>query len=228
MAFARLSMCAGTRGPPFARADIGPPSGMLYRVFGVVPFATLLLVAACDVVPATNPFDPATDPAAQAPASVSGRIILDDALTARATLAEQLERIEVGIVDASGEAVVGADGAALIAALDVDDDLQNVAAFSLPGLVPGRYRLIIDNVPSRFSPLSLAPFTVGAGDEFDVGALTFSLAAVDGGGPGTISGQARLEGGVGGPRRIDLYTLAGDRPVLLSSRISTDDGSFSF
>jgi hypothetical protein len=201
---------------------------MMIRRAGLACLSVLFVVAGCDVVAPTNPFDPSTNPEEQARASVSGRIILEDTITLAETLRTQLERLEVGIVDAAGDPVVGGNGAPVVAALVLDDGLPNVASFSLTNLVPGRYRLTVDNVPSRFAPITLAPFTVGAGDDFDVGDLRFSLAAVDGGGPGTISGVARLEGGVGGPRRVDLYVLDGERPVLLASRVSEDDGAFSF
>src|SRR5687768_15661809 len=103
----------------------------------LLPLFVLVLLAGCEVVTPTNPFDPETPPEEQAQGGLTGVIrLVDDADTA--TRQAQLEQIRVGLLDENGRRLTR-DGAAIAVALSDVDAGDNSGAFTFDEIVPGTY-----------------------------------------------------------------------------------------
>lgn len=176
-------------------------------------------LSACDVVPATNPFDPEAPPEQQAPASLRGVVVLDD-VDAAVDLADELALLRIGLLDSEGRAVDRA-GAALVVTPTIDG--LNRATFVFDELDPGVVRLQVQNVDGRFSAPTLSSLTLAPGEDVDVGTLTFTARGAEG--PGSISGTVTLEGGSGGERLVSLFKRGSDDVVTTTTNAA---GAFRF
>jgi len=198
---------------------------LLIRSFCVI---SLLTGAACDVVPATNPFDPGADPEQQAPASLRGVVVLDEVVDV--DLRADLEGVRIGLVDAAGRPVqrdgVVIDEPLNLAPPSVPPVAIDRGTFELPDLVPGTVRVVISGVDGRFSTPTLAPFTVSPGEDVDVGTITFTARGEEG--PGSITGTVTLEGGSGAERIVSLFKRDGARQVPVTTTTTDAGGGFSF
>lgn len=159
------------------------------------------LLACSDVAP-TNPFDPATPTHLQAPASITGRVLL-------AEPGATVEGITVRLFDAGGAPVVDADGKprqVTVTPLEGDGEAQGLGSFLMGELVPGRYLLDL-TVDPRFVAPPLPELSVGPGQTASAGTLRYTKADV---GTGRVRGQVALRHAQGGPREVQLYRKAGD------------------
>lgn len=188
--------------------------------------AVVALAASCDVVPATNPFDPTAPPELQRPAVLVGRVVLEDATAPRASLLGELGNLELILRGANGRDLENADNTPVRATTEIDDDDDDVAlAFSFSDIVPGRYSFRVAGVGSRYAPPQLPIIDLGPGAIVDVGDVVFSAGDT---GPGTIEGAVRLVGAAGGARNVELFRLTEAGPELLASRRTDIDAAFRF
>lgn len=195
---------------------------MMSRVAGLVlAVVVVAIAAACDVVTATNPFDPATPADQQQTGSLIGRVAFVDDLSTTVRQV-QLEGVRVSLLGEDGRALEK-DGETVTRELvDVDAD-ANFGGFVFDDVVPGVYTVIVDGVglytPPQVSPLRLLP-----GATLDVGTLTFTLANA---GPGTISGEVLVNDG-DAQRTVSLFEKSGDEVSLVGQTLAGAGGAFAF
>ena len=183
-----------------------------------------VVLASCDVVVPTNPFDPEAPPPLQAPGSIAGTILLSDSLD-ETTRLDQLNAIRVGLLGADGRRVQR-DNEALAVALKGVDALGNSGTFFIDELVPGTYGLIVDGVPTFYAAPTLPTLEVIAGGVSTVDPLKFTYVAGDNEGPGRIHGEVRAEAGALGAVQSTLYTRRTGETTLVRSVVG--EGAFDF
>ncbi len=181
--------------------------------------------AGCDLVPASNPFDPGTPTDQQATATLRGTLVLEDPTASAGALADELSGVTLSLKNVVGDVVVGADGNPLPLPLSIDG---GSATFGIE-LTPGVVRLEVAGIGARYTDRpTLAPVTIGAGVILDVGSLVFAYRPADANaGPGSIGGQVHLEGGNGAERVVQLFRQEGDSQTQVATT-TTSGGAFSF
>jgi len=185
---------------------------------------TMLTMLACDVVPPSNPFDPATPADRQFPATLRGAIVLDDSSAADEALAGEFAEITVTVLDETGRPRTDAAGDALVLPLTV---AGRRGAFATDELVPGTIRLAIAGVGARFTPPTLSPIELTPGAIVDVGDLAFTFRPAEGGGPGRIDGEVVLDGGSGGERTVGIFRRDDAGQTLVTTTVTNARGAFS-
>ena len=198
---------------------------MTIQTRALVLSVLVLSAVGCELVSPTNPFDPETSPDGQAKSTLVGRVVLDDNTAPRAALLLEYNAIEVVLLGDDGRPRQAANGAPVRADVEVTSDDNDAALnFSFSELQPGSYSVRVDNVGDRYRA-PLIPLVKGApGAVVDVGDLIFTSS----GGPGVIGGNARLVGGAGGARTVDLFRMVGGAPELVASQRTDVDAAFRF
>lgn len=183
-----------------------------------------LLPSAC--IAPENPFDPATDPERQAQARLKARVLLVDQAGAPLDVVKaEAEAAVVLLSDELGDEIGRRSGGDLDV---VADDVGVHASLVFDGLVPGRRRLDVLDVASRFttrpSPLF---FDLVPGSELDVGDLTFVAPKIaQGQGPGRIAGVVQIDSGAPAAGVVEVFERVNDAMRSLGSRTVDSAGRF--
>lgn len=152
-------------------------------------FIPLFLLSACGVVTPNNPFDPSTPRSQQARGAVTFEVeIVDEPATARLTLGE----LDVQLLDEDDQPLTGSDGLAVRARPTFASDTR--AAFRFSDVVPGRWRIEIAGLPSRFSGPMPPTVTIVPGQTLGAGLLRY-VPSDTSTGPGRVFGEVVTRGG---------------------------------
>ena len=184
-------------------------------------------VAACDFVPAVNPFDLETPSERQAPATLRGTVAVSDA-SDDATRETTLSAIRVGLLDERGRRVAR-DGVEVAVALNdirtSEDGLSN-GAFQFPPLTPGGYTVVVAQAPAQYQAPTMPTVRLLPGADVDVGELLYTFVGVGDEGPGRIGGEVRAAGSAAGQHRVTLFRRNNTTTTLVGSIVT--DGAFDF
>lgn len=187
--------------------------------------ALALGAAACEVVPPSNPFDPATPSDQQALAAISGTVELIDPFDASAR-ARQLEAVRIGLLDEGGRRLAE-EGLPLARALiDVeggDGEDRGRGRFVIEKLTPGTYTLVVEGVPAFYERPVLPTLRLLPGGELELEPVAFAYVGDGGAGPGLIEGSVRAEGAAAGQHRVTLFSRQGDTVTALRALVTGGD-----
>lgn len=187
---------------------------------GLPLVAITLAFAAC--VSPSNPYDPEADPAVQARARLSGRVVLEDPNVDVSTLDVEAAALILRLVDDNG------DEQARLAGDDLDVG-EGAASFLLPDLVPGSYRLLVENLSTRFVGASAPAVELSPGAKLDLGDLRYVAPLLpEGLGPGSVKGDVVIQEGAAVPRTVELFRLEEGAAASVRTLTADAGGRFSF
>ena len=179
-------------------------------------------VAACEVVTPTNPFDPDAPPEVQAPASLTGRIVLEDPFdpTSREV---SLSAMRVGLLNEDGRRreAGGVEVSLPLVDITTDGEGRSSGSFVFDSLPAGTVGIAIDRAPGAYQAPSLPTVRLLPGGQADIGELIYTFVGSGEDGPGRITGEVTAEGGAGGQHRVSLFQRRG-ATVVLSKAVITD------
>lgn len=182
----------------------------------------VVFASACGVVSPSNPYDPQTPRSQQARGGVSFEVeLVDEPSMARLTLGA----LDVQLIDPDGQALSGSDGVAVRAQPTFTSDTR--ASFRFSDIVPGRWRISLGGLPSRFSGPVPPTVDVAPGQTVAAGLLRYvpSDTTV---GPGRIFGEVVLKGSRA-PAMVRLYRKDGERVISVAESPASGSGhTFDF
>lgn len=186
-----------------------------------------VLVAACEVVAPTNPFDPEAPPDVQAPASLTGRIVLEDPFDATSRELS-LSAIRVGLLNEDGRRreAGGVEVSLPLVDITTDGEGRSSGRFVFDSLPAGNVGIAIDRAPGAYQAPSLPTVRLLPGGDADIGELIYTFVGSGEDGPGRITGEVTAEGGAGGQHRVTLFQRRGNTVVLSKSVITDRDFAF--
>lgn len=193
----------------------------------LVALAGLAALAACELVPATNPFDPQTTPDRQQPGTLTGTIVLDNNASSPEALGIELAVIRVRLRNGDGQLLEDGGEPRTIDLIEPTVlGAIGSGTFVFDKLVPDSYTVDVVNVASFYNAPNVSSVRVVAGGTITVDDLRFSFIDTGGGGPGTVDGDVGVEGAAPVQRRVSLFVLEGGATVARRSALT--DGHFSF
>lgn len=202
---------------------------MAFRQSYLVAIGTACaLGTACQDALPGNPYDPSTDPSAQARGEVRGSVLLDDPAASPDVIGYELGAIAIKLRHGDEETTAGCGEGSSPQASATCDTAQRTLVFSFKDLRSGEYQVALTGVNPRYVPVNLQPFDLVPGEIVDVGSLR--LVPFDIGGQnwtGRVVGVVELDGG-GGARRVTLLRQGSSGIEEYAARRTGDDGAFEF
>ena len=184
-----------------------------------------LFGTACELVTASNAFDPEAPKEIQARAALTGRIVLLGPDGADIRL-RSMESVRVGLLDENGREL-SREGLPLARKLiDMDAEEEEGKAsgrFVIEDLNAGQYTLLVEGLSDLYTRPPTRLLTLAPGMSLDVGDLVF---VYDGGNPGRIEGEIAAEGAALSQHQVTLYRLQDGR-IEEAGRALTE-GAFAF
>jgi hypothetical protein len=191
---------------------------------------TALPLLAVGCLPATNAYDPNTPVELQARGSISGDLRLAYTAPTTSIVQARLDALAVVLTNVgSGDDESSAIRATCAEALSCDAD-AGTAAFSFADLVPGTYRLGVEDPPTGLlDPTGGRSLVIelSAGEAYTEPTLVFTEPVIntDDEGQGVVTGRVVVDAGAANPT-VTAYQIVGTSAVQRRQAPTLPDGTF--